>query len=118
MIKAANDMNLQKGILKYVHSHNDASFVEIEEYFEATGLDYKGDCGIELSNDELSNVILWYGWKAEYTDLIGSMLKANELHARCTNSFVYAIDGKTLKLPVAKQPQHYKKRHWLPVLVY
>jgi hypothetical protein len=42
---------------------------------------------------------------------------ARKIHPVPTSRLTYIIDGKFLSLPIAKNERHYKKPHWLPVVL-
>lgn len=63
------------------------------------------------------NLIVWQGFSKEGADIIVDLLNSKKLYLYPSRPFVYALDGKLLKLPVAKRIWNYKREHWLPMVL-
>jgi hypothetical protein len=86
------------------------SFVEIEGAFA----DAKGDHEIALDD---RNVVLWQGVSYQLADAVRDAIKMGLVELSPTSPLVYAIDGKLLRLPIAKGARNYKSPRWLPVVL-
>ncbi len=75
-----------------------------------------GDRQIEVSSPSASKVVLWHGVTAEGAAALDELISGPCVY-RPTVPLVYIIDGAYPNLPVAKRIRHYKKDHWLPVVV-
>ena len=100
---------LKERILEFVKERRHVSFVEIQDKFG------RGDTAIEIEG----NVILWANLKEEVVSAIIELLNERKLYANPTSVLVYAVDGRILKLPIAKRipKDGYKEPHWLPVVL-
>jgi hypothetical protein len=86
------------------------SFVEIEGAFA----DAQGDHEIILDD---RNIVLWQGVSYQLADAVRDAIKMGLVELSPTNPLVYAIDGKLLRLPIAKSTRNYKSPRWLPVVL-
>lgn len=90
------------------------SFVELEQFLAARGVEVEGDQEVVLAGNE--NVVVWSGVSKAFADEVNDLLRAGVRQQR-TQVLVYAVDGKLLDLPIAAQPGRvYKSRRWLPVV--
>jgi hypothetical protein len=99
-------------ILQLVTQRRTVSFAELGRLDGFSG----GDLQIGLSNDVISNVVLWSGLTQAAVDALDELRVARKIHPVPTTPLVYLIDGQMLKLPIVKSKRHYKKPHWLPMV--
>ena len=102
---------LQQLIVDRVGDHGDQSFANL-----ASHPAFK-DGDIALCLPGFENIILWVNITQEGADALSDLVKRQILHYRPTSYLVYLADGHSLTLPLAKRPVHYKKPHWLPVIL-
>ena len=103
------DPDLQQRILDFIKEKNGGvSFVELSRI---DGV--KGDYAMHLGKYE--NIILWNELSKEAIVCLTELVKIKKIKPKNTQLLVYAVDGMTLRLPLAKRVMHYKKPRWMPV---
>lgn len=102
---------MAKQITEYVRTYKGVSFVELTKLF---GDDAKGRWVIE----EPKNCFWWTGMSKDFVDAVRLCLDRGEIRAKGTSAFIYYVDGKVPRFPVAKRPPKagYKKPRWVPVI--
>jgi len=70
---------------------------------------------IGINSEQASNIVLWQGLTEEGLNALEELRQAKKIHQLPAHFLSYLHDGKMLKLPLAKRPQHYKMPHWAPV---
>ena len=99
-------------IFKFLENRKGMSFVDLENQIEG----FKGDLLLELN----PNVILWQGVSEPAREAMNILLSVKKIEMIPTPLLVYLIDGRALRLPIAKSAasikKGYKKPHWLPVV--
>lgn len=106
-------MNLDKiklELVALIKKRTGVSFVEIEDYFEEKGFEYRGSILICRNNE---NIVIWDGWNKKASDLIHELLESNLIRMTPTDELVYYVDGKILTLPIYRGKRLFKQ--WLPV---
>lgn len=106
-------MNLDKiklELVALIKKRTGVSFVEIEDYFEEKGFEYRGSIVICRNNE---NIVIWDGWNKKASDLIHELLESNLIRMTPTDELVYYVDGKILTLPIFRGKRPFKQ--WLPV---
>lgn len=104
---------LKQLILNYIETHPGTSFVELERLFEQNSIKFKGDYEYTAKDDE--NHIFWTGWQQEFFTLVSELVKDDLIEKNYAQPLIYYIDGKVLRLPVAKTPRKKKKPYWMPI---
>lgn len=108
-------MNLSKiklDLVKMIKNKKGVSFVEIEDYFDEVGFDYRGEeCILNIDN---KNIVFWSGWNEKASKLLIELLKEKTIKMIPTVVLVYLADGKQLSLPVYNEDKPYEQ--WLPVV--
>lgn len=105
--------NLKKEIIKFVKTHPGTSYVELERLFDDLKFDWKGDLAICESNNEM--LIFWINWNRQAIEVIKELEKEKRIIRKPCSALIYAIDGRLLNFPIAKQSVKYKHPHWLPM---
>lgn len=72
--------------------------------------------GVEHVHPEFENVILWSNISEEGSIALRTVQKERLAHWIPTIFLTYLVDGTTLRLPLVRRAQSYKKPHWLPVV--
>lgn len=90
---------------------NGVSFVELEDHISG----FKGD--FEYGDFD-QNLLYWSGISEEAISAIQDLVRDGRLTMKRTDFLVYLIDGKILKMPIAKSIRAYKRLRWLPILFY
>jgi hypothetical protein len=99
-------------ILELVTSYKHVTFAELDRKIEGFS---GGNLEIGIDNEQASNIILWQGLTEEAVDALEELRQAKKIHQIPTIMLTYLVDGKALRLPLVKRPQHYKEPHWAPV---
>lgn len=107
-----NKNRLKNKILEYIKTHEETSFVEIENIFEENGFDYEGDGAYTSGNHE--NVVFWLGWNEEAFSIVADLKRDGLIEMNICPPLYYLIDGKGLSLPIVKS-KNINTDHWLPV---
>lgn len=115
-----------KACIKFIEEDKgNSSFVNIERIMEQNGIstqeDEKGGWFVPWDID-YENIIVWdfnNEAMAEVWRAIFKCLEADNksMELQVSQPLVYLVDGKVLTLPLAKSLRHYKKPHWLPVVL-
>jgi predicted RNA binding protein with dsRBD fold (UPF0201 family) len=102
---------LKQDILNMVNEKDNVSFVDLEEI-----QGFKGN--YEYSLYPVSEVVLWYGVSLDAIQSLKELMLEEKIDLASTSVLTYLVDGKALKLPLAKSPAtiKYKKPHWFPVM--
>jgi hypothetical protein len=58
---------------------------------------------------------LWQRLTEEGLNVLEELRQGQKIHSLPAHFLTYLHDGKMLKLPLVKRPQHYKTPHWAPV---
>ncbi|MDS3872185.1 pathogenicity island protein [Staphylococcus hominis] len=107
-----NQPRLKDKIFEYIKKHDGTTFVEIERIFDEYSFDYKGEGAYTSGSNE--KVIFWIGWNQAAFNLIADLKQDALIKMSVCSPLIYMIDGKSLKLPIAKS-KNIKTDHWLPV---
>lgn len=107
-----NKNRLKNKILEYIKTHEETSFVEIENIFEENGFDYEGEGAYTSGNHE--NVVFWLGWNEEAFNIVADLKRDGLIEMNICPPLYYLIDGKGLSLPIVKS-KNINTDHWLPV---
>jgi hypothetical protein len=101
-------------LIELVRRRDHCSFVELLVCLEEQGVPTEGSLSMELGR----NVVLWADLSEEACDVIDDRRCRAAIVPVPTSVLLYAIDGRMLKLPIAKRPPKagYKEPHWLPVV--
>lgn len=101
-------------IAAYVREHDHVSFAQlVDDFPEFSG----GDCSVVHEGRKHSNIVLWTGMTKTATDAYAMALRSGRVTATPTSPVTYLLDGRALKLPIAKTARHYQKARWLPVVL-
>lgn len=85
------------------------SFVEL---MKTVGPDAEGDYSMELP----PKYVWWTGMSETFVEAIEIVRKRGEIEPTPTSHLVYFVDGKVLRMPLAKSTHGYKKPHWVPMV--
>ena len=99
-------------ILEFVTAYKHVTFAELDQKIEGFS---GGELQISINNEQTSNIVLWQGLTEEAVDALEELWQAKKIHQLPAHFLSYLHDGRMLRLPLAKRPQHYKKPHWAPV---
>jgi hypothetical protein len=100
-------------LLAYIREHRyGLSFVNLKD---AVGADADGN--YELAYAPNPSILFWQGMSAEFVAAVGELMTERAIELNSTPSLTYMIDGRMLRLPLAKRLRHYKEPHWAPVSV-
>lgn len=108
-------MNIDKiklDLVKLIKDKKYVSFVEIEDYFDEVGFDYRGE--ERIVNSDNKNIVFWSGWNEIATKLLIDLLREEIIKMTPTDILVYLADGKQLALPIYRDDKPYEQ--WLPVV--
>jgi hypothetical protein len=99
-------------LLAYIREHEDhgLSFVNLKD---AIGADADGET--EIDHGEFDNIVFWTGMSLEFVAAFRELMTERVIELNSTPSLTYMIDGRMLRLPLAKRLRHYKEPHWAPV---
>jgi hypothetical protein len=78
---------------------------------------FRGDREMLVDADHVSNIVLWAGMSLEAVESLKQIIAEGEYEFEPATWLIYAIDGEMLSYPLAKRGRHYKKPHWLPVVI-
>lgn len=87
------------------------SFVDIENH---CGEEVQGD--FQFSLPGRPNTIMWAGVSEKFIEAFFCLRK--RIEPQPSSFLIYAMDGKVLRMPIAKRPKRgkdYKKPHWMPL---
>lgn len=107
-------MSLEKiklDLVKMIKDKKGVSFVEIENYFDEIGFDYRGE--EQLNSSKNNKIIYWSDWNEQACELIKELLKNKLIEMTPTPLWVYLTDGKVLTVPVYEKNKPFEQ--WLPV---
>jgi hypothetical protein len=99
-------------ILELVTAYKHVTFAELDQKIEGFS---GGELRISINNEQASNIVLWQGLTEQGSNALEELRQAKKIHQVPAHVLSYLHDGKMLKLPLAKRPQHYKTPHWAPV---
>lgn len=99
---------MKNKILNYVTRYRHVSFAELSNNIDG----FDGDFTFSL----MENFILWDGMSEEAGLALDDLLKEKKIKIDEATALTYLMDGKSLKLPIAKQCRKYKTPRWLPVV--
>jgi hypothetical protein len=111
--EALNMTAMAEQIFDLVSSRRTVTFAELENHIEGFG---GGDKTLIYDGDRCSNIVLWAGLTDAAIDAMEELRIAKRIHPIPANILTYLMDGKCLRLPIAKAGRHYKKPHWVPVV--
>ena len=104
---------MKQRIYDCVKQRGSVSFAELQTLL---GDEIKGEYSLTVNGNP--NLILWTGVSKEFVDLMNDSINRGIYKISKAHILSYVIDGKFLKYPIAKRPQHkYKTIHWLPVVL-
>jgi hypothetical protein len=103
--------SLAEKILELVTVRKHVTFVELDRIEGFSG----GDLEISIGNEQASNIVLWQRLTREAVTALEELRQTKKIHQLPASVLSYLIDGKSLRLPLAKRAQHYKEPHWMPV---
>lgn len=106
------DASLKSEIYARVKQFNYVTFAEL---MSVEG--FKGN--MVMTAGQGRNTVLWQGISEEALAAVKALMAEDKIVMMPPSSItVYAIDGMTLNLPIAKKwSKPYKKPHWYPVLL-
>lgn len=96
-------------ILSYVTKYRHVSFAELSIDIDG----FNGDFTFSL----MENYILWDGMSEEAGLALEELLNENKIKVDGASRWTYLMDGKSLRLPIAKQCRKYKTPRWVPVVL-
>ena len=99
-------------LMKEVATCPGYAFAEVDRLFP----DEKGD--LALYHGKCENIIFWVGLSKNLYQAITELLSEQRMVLNSTSTLVYLVDGRGLKLPLAKQLRQYKAPHWAPVTLH
>lgn len=103
---------MEKKILNKIKRDSLITFIGLEEIFEESGFDYKGEHAIRLGL--YKNIYLWAGWNQESIELLREIMNKKSLAVCECDLFIYLSEGKQLNWPIAKKHMDYKTERWMP----
>lgn len=106
-------MNFEKiklDLVKLIKHKKNVTLVDIENYFDEIGLDYRGNYTICKGHE---NIIIWDNWNEPVSDIIQELLESELIEMKPTDEILYYKRKKILLLPVYKGYKPYEQ--WLPV---
>src|SRR3712207_4402523 len=106
--------DLRAVVIEFVAAGDWVTLAEIEGFLSAY-MDEDGDATRFLDYDR--NIVLWDGVSEDFARLVTELRDDPALTVDACSPWAYIMDGKSLKLPIAKRPpKHgYKKPHEAPV---
>lgn len=107
----------RKLVRDYVKANPGTSFVELERLFDRHGIDWRGPLALCFPGHP--SMIMWNGWSWEASDILAGLYKDHivDFEYGPNLRMVYFIDGKMLKLPIAKSERDYVSDRWMPVVL-
>lgn len=114
-IPGVNDQvtEMEAKILAFIKSRGKGvSMVELERGVEGFLDQGSGRC---LMLDQ-QNLTLWVDISENGAAALTNLIKAGKIDPIPCGTFIYAIDGKVLNIPIAKRAKYYKKTRWLPLV--
>jgi hypothetical protein len=98
----------------YVLDHDHVSFAQLADDFPEFR---DGEFTIVQVGPKHSNIVLWTGMTRAATEAYAMAIKSGRVTAAPTSPMTYLLDGRALRLPIAKTSRHYQKPRWLPVIL-
>ncbi len=112
-VKVCIEMKLKDQILKETEEYGTLTFAELS-YKKG----FNGHQEVYLKHQKAKNIILWSNVSKEAVRALGELLAEKKIMMLRSSILVYAFDGSILSnTPIAKRIRHYKKPHWLPVVL-
>lgn len=109
-----NRKEVKQKIKEYIWKNNHVSYVELEQFMDEIGYDYKGD--YTILSEKSDHVVFWSGWSQEAIDLMNELGEEELIHKEPAQFLVYLLDGGGLDMPIVKTYREYKRDHWLPIV--
>ncbi len=106
------DATLEDRVVTFITERGGGvSFVELEREFpeEFEGQEHA------MSLMDYENIMLWQPVSLAMAGALNSASNNGRIVIKPASEFVYFLDGKVFKLPIARKARHYKKPRWLPV---
>lgn len=103
--------NIKLNLVKMIKDKGGVSFVEIENFFDEIGFDYRGE--EQLNSSKNNKIIYWSDWNEQACKLITELLKNKQIEMTLTPLWVYIVEGKVLTVPVYEKYKRYEQ--WLPL---
>ena len=114
MTTSVSSEALADRLAKYVHEHDHVSFAQLADDFPEFR---DGEFTIVQIGPKHSNIVLWTGMTKAATEAYAMAVSSGRVTAAPTSPIAYLLDGRALKLPIAKTMRHYQKPRWLPVVL-
>ena len=106
------DITLEERVVAFITERGGGvSFVELEREFpeEFDGQEHA------MSLMDYENIMLWQPVSLAMADALTSASNNGRIVMKPASEFVYFLDGKVFRLPIARKARHYKRARWLPV---
>jgi hypothetical protein len=105
-------MTLQDAVMDYIETQNHVSFAELTNRFPQ----FKGG-ELAVCAPNHPTIVYWCDMQEEAAEAIKNLFESEKIHFKRASVLVYAIDGLSLSLPIAKSARQFKNNHWLPVVI-
>ncbi len=113
-VQALLDRNqLEDAVVLFVKQLGGVSVVELDRLL-STKIETTGEKALYPTGFE--NIVLWAHVSPEFSAIITKLLREERIYAHASSVFIYMVDGRIPRLPVAKQMRQYKNPHRLPVV--
>ena len=106
------DSSLEDRVVDFITERGGGvSFVELESEFpeEFEGQEHA------MCFADYENIILWHPVSPAMIGALTSASNNGRIMMKPAPQIVYLVDGKFLKIPLARKLHHYKTLRWLPV---
>lgn len=98
----------------YVRDHDHVTFAQLADDFPEFR---DGEFNIVHEGPKHGNIVLWTGMTEAATEAYAMAVRSGRVTAGPTSPMTYLLDGRALRLPIAKAARHYKALRWLPVIL-
>lgn len=105
---------MRNKLYEFINRTQGVSYVEIEDFFNQAGFEWKGD--YNMKHPKYENVYFWSGWNVEATELLAELEKDGKVYKEPTEQFIYVMDGRKMNMKVATRDYDYKTDHWIPLI--
>ena len=105
------DITLEDRVVAFITERGGGvSFVELEREFPE---EFDGQHAMSLM--DYDNILLWQPVSLAMAGALNSASNNGRIEVKPVSEFVYFLDGKVFRMPIARRARHYKTLRWLPV---
>jgi hypothetical protein len=113
---------IKKDIIDFFDSGYDGvSFAELDKRidgFKKSTSEIRRAIALSLEDsDKETNIVIWDGMTEEGVEALQELQKEGFFKYKPCSILIYLVDGMQLAYPIAKKIKHYKKIHWIPVVL-